>query len=667
MAEQELLVKINGEDNASAKIGGVEKSLDQLNREAKRAAFNSSKLGKAINQTGAKMTAFAARTKKTAVAINRTTSRIISAKNAMMGLGAVMAVNWAKNSMMEAAKFEGQLASLGPSLEETEARLRKVQKESGSIFSLQALVDAEAKMRSLGVELQITPTLLKNIAAKASAMNITTERALDSIAVGVSRQSNKWLDNLGIIISVDKANRDYAATLGDVNKELTENEKKMAFTAAVQKELEQSTNAIPESLRKTMAMTAAWDDAMLQLKRGLIDLAPVFTWAVNRFKDFQREVTQVARGIKNAWDTLIVPDLFGGEITKFLTKGRLAPAMGAHMAASPQFGGVARAFGKKRTELLTPFGADEGPKAPTPAADDKDPKKKKEDPFFKHAEKGLLKFNQANVKAVATTQKLNLEEKQALKMRGLKVAQALAAEGIEKKLLGFEVQRGELEFKLLLETNSAKKMQIQTELELLRISKEQAMVQSGREQDAMVWEQIGNALSHAAGAMGAFHKNAVAAVEIGSGLAGIMGQYTAGTLKSNEAIDAGIGVLGTGVASMIEGEREKAGVLALMETARGFATMATPWIAAGHFAAAAMFGAVAGGLVGGGGSAGAAGAKKETAEREKLSQSSKAGGQAQIVVNYNNGIVLGGKQTIGRAIAEATASVAKTGQMASAF
>jgi len=44
-----------------------------------------------------------------------------------------------------------------------------------------------------------------------------------------------------------------------------------------------------------------------------------------------------------------------------------------------------------------------------------------------------------------------------------------------------------------------------------------------------------------------------------------------------------------------------------------------------------------------------------------------AGGQAQVVVNYNSGIVMGGQQSIARAIAAANGSISKTGQMASAF
>ena len=307
MADQELNVKIKAIDEATVVLNGVQKSTqkltDELQRE-KKALLGVDKQSKSARQSLKK---FGKDTKALGQKVSGTINRVSSLKNAMMGLAAVGAIKWAIGAIKEAAAFEGQLASLGPNMEATEERMKKLQKATGNIFSIRTLVDAEAKMRSLGVELKLTPTLLKNVAAKASSMGITTERALDSVATGVSRQSNKWLDNLGILISVEKANRDYAASLGDVNKELTEQEKKMAFTVAVQKELEKSTSEMPDALLNVMEMTAAWEDSILDLKRALLELAPAFVVAIRAFSDFVKALEKHHKSVKSTLTMIIDP------------------------------------------------------------------------------------------------------------------------------------------------------------------------------------------------------------------------------------------------------------------------------------------------------------------------------------------------------------------------
>jgi len=59
-------------------------------------------------------------------------------------------------------------------------------------------------------------------------------------------------------------------------------------------------------------------------------------------------------------------------------------------------------------------------------------------------------------------------------------------------------------------------------------------------------------------------------------------------------IAAGLGAIGPSVAGFVNGTREKAAIMAAFELAMGFATIMTPWESAAHFAAAAMFGVIAG-------------------------------------------------------------------------
>lgn len=76
---------------------------------------------------------------------------------------------------------------------------------------------------------------LLRIAKAASALNPTlgdTTYMYESLALGIKRGSPMILDNLGLTISVSKANADYAKTLGKSADALTEEQKKIALLNA---------------------------------------------------------------------------------------------------------------------------------------------------------------------------------------------------------------------------------------------------------------------------------------------------------------------------------------------------------------------------------------------------------------------------------------------------
>lgn len=79
------------------------------------------------------------------------------------------------------------------------------------------------------------PTLLE-YAKAAAALNPQlgdVDYMLNSIAVGIKRGSPLILDNLGIVVKVEEANKNYAATLGKTVEELTGAEKQMALLNGV--------------------------------------------------------------------------------------------------------------------------------------------------------------------------------------------------------------------------------------------------------------------------------------------------------------------------------------------------------------------------------------------------------------------------------------------------
>ena len=671
MADQELNVKIKAIDEATVVLNGVQKSTqkltDELQRE-KKALLGVDKQSKSARQSLKK---FGKDTKALGQKVSGTINRVSSLKNAMMGLAAVGAIKWAIGAIKEAAAFEGQLASLGPNMEATEERLKKLQKATGNIFSIESLVNAEAKLKALGVPLKLTPKLLTNLAGSAATMGITTEHAMDSLSTGLARMSKPILDNLGITYNATQVFDAYGASINKAGDELTEHEKKLAIVAEAQRQLESSTTQLPESLRQTMEMTAAWNDAMLEMKRALVDFAPFLTW-------FVKAMVSAAQKVKAAWEVF---DPKSGRLQGIVQSATgAAPKLSGHVVVGGKkmtldeynamlFGqDIATGRGEKVGAAMALLG-DKIPGLPKKTPPGKTPPGKKprakKDTFFEQSEKGALAFAKATTKAVGGVQRLFLEEEQSTTIGALKIEQAKTLGDLQKKMLGFEIQRLQLEFKLSLETNSAKRMQIETELELLGIMEKQALAAERKKEEVKQIERLANAFNFASSAMGQFSTKAAGILATYAELTVLIPKMTQGGKEQADAVKAGIGVVGTGVASFIEGEREKAAVLALMETARGVASFPNVATMAAHFSAAAMFGLVAGGVIGGGASAGASGAKEAVEESQR--RAGPQGGQAQIVVNYNNGIILGGKQTIGRAIAEATGTVSKTGQMASAF
>tara|TARA_R100000655_G_scaffold55026_2_gene93008 strand:+ start:272 stop:1831 length:1560 start_codon:yes stop_codon:yes gene_type:complete len=62
-----------------------------------------------------------------------------------------------------------------------------------------------------------------------SALGKDTLFGVESLVTGMGRQSKLMLDNLGIMVDIDEANKRFAQSLGKSTKELTDQEKKQAF------------------------------------------------------------------------------------------------------------------------------------------------------------------------------------------------------------------------------------------------------------------------------------------------------------------------------------------------------------------------------------------------------------------------------------------------------
>lgn len=132
--------------------------------------------------------------------------------------------------------------------------------------------------------------------------------------------------------------------------------------------------------------------------------------------------------------------------------------------------------------------------------------------------------------------------------------------------------------------------------------------------------------------------------------------------KSAPAVINAVG----GVASaVVDGEREKAGILALMEGAHAVAAFATGNIpgAIGHGAAALLYGGIAGGLIGtssSGSAPSASGGAPTPSTATTPSTGNTSGGQV-INIHFSRGFVVGTPQQVGKAVKGALKSLNGTG------
>lgn len=107
--------------------------------------------------------------------------------------------------------------------------------------------------------------LSKTAITLGRALRVDAGFALESLSLGIGRQSRLILDNLGLIVSIEEANKKYAASLKITVKELTEADRREAFrTAALE-----SARAKIEELGEVQLNAA---DAVKRLQIGFTNL-----------------------------------------------------------------------------------------------------------------------------------------------------------------------------------------------------------------------------------------------------------------------------------------------------------------------------------------------------------------------------------------------------------
>jgi hypothetical protein len=172
------------------------------------------------------------------------------------------------------------------------------------------------------------------------ALGVDATFAMESLSLGIGRQSRLILDNLGLIVSVETANKKYAAALGKTVAQLTEVEKKEAFrTAAMEaarSKIEQlggiqETNA--DTITRLRVAYVNFRDELAML----VATAPVV-------REYFEGLTRAARSVGDALSEQLDPGGFGRQLADLQRNLQQQSITGAAQLLEGE---------KKRLNLLT--------------------------------------------------------------------------------------------------------------------------------------------------------------------------------------------------------------------------------------------------------------------------------------------------------------------------
>jgi hypothetical protein len=215
-------------------------------------------------------------------------------KNLGAAGGAIAALAAAVGAIQKLDRAIDDLAAQANKVEGLAAGFNTLQRTVGqdptkSIVALREatrglISDVDLYQRANQAVLLGVPTKVFNEAAAAAvklgrAMGIDAAFGLESLSLGLGRQSRLYLDNLGIIVSAEEAYKNFAAAIGKSANDLTDGEKKAAFFAEALSKIKQRAEELPEPLDTVgialQKLNAAQENANTKFSEGFNSSKPL--------------------------------------------------------------------------------------------------------------------------------------------------------------------------------------------------------------------------------------------------------------------------------------------------------------------------------------------------------------------------------------------------------
>lgn len=168
--------------------------------------------------------------KKFAITIGGVTAALLAVRKGMSM--AFDAAQYAGKVNQARMAFDSIAKSAGTTRKEVVTNLKKM---SGETISELDLLIAASKASLLGLPADKLDELMQIARASATATGESVQKMFSDIVTGIGRTSPMILDNLGLVIKVGEANKEWAKKAGITVEQMTAQQRKMAMLNAVLK------------------------------------------------------------------------------------------------------------------------------------------------------------------------------------------------------------------------------------------------------------------------------------------------------------------------------------------------------------------------------------------------------------------------------------------------
>ncbi len=192
--------------------------------------------------------------------------------------------------------------------------LRELHKAAGGTIDALALMKQASRALVFNIAAADLKKLMQIARASATATGESVEQMFNSIVTGVARGSRMLLDNLGILVNVEDAQREYAASIGKTVESLTAMERSQATLNAVLisggdiMERVGEAGRIVTDAEKFQRLTSAIKDMKIEMGRNLLSaVLPV----VEMFTNIARAAGEAAKNTRLVKEA--IADIAGGK------------------------------------------------------------------------------------------------------------------------------------------------------------------------------------------------------------------------------------------------------------------------------------------------------------------------------------------------------------------
>ncbi|PKG31864.1 hypothetical protein, partial [Methanoregula sp.] len=219
-----------------------------------------------------------------------------SYRNVFLGVGAAAGVGGAfglayfSKGTKDLAEYQDAMVTFRTNMgSETDQMLAEMKRASGGVINETELIQKANLAMLLGINKNALSPMTQMARAAARQLGGDVSYYYNSLMVGTARESKLWLDNLGIIIDIDAANKKYAQTLGISANALTQEQQKIAFVNEVlahQGDILSKVDLTQESMNEEIQRsTVTWAELQREITSGalpvILSVVKTINWGID--------------------------------------------------------------------------------------------------------------------------------------------------------------------------------------------------------------------------------------------------------------------------------------------------------------------------------------------------------------------------------------------------